>query len=202
MKLLTFAFAVIQILTFSLASAAQDKDKLARLPADATLADSQAWIIKNLPKNFGYSLVDDTVKISSLKFDGCTLSYRVFQRYTDQKAALGDRPGLGVTGATTAIDLAYSVYEDVWIELADIDPSRVALGPLPQSKMQVIVLDTEQNRDTIKFDRKGSKIRYNETGMRNTTSLPVKESAGESLGLGLRHTIQLCRAQKSTQKIN
>jgi len=196
MKMRKIIYALLlQVSILSLMAAAQSKDKLPFLPANATLAESQEWIVKNLGKNFGYSTIDDTVKISDLKFDGCTLSYRVLQRYTDQKAALGDRPALGVTGATTAKDISYSVHEDVWVDLKKIDPAKIALGPMTTPKsMQIILLETLESKDTIKFDRQGTSVRYNTAGVRNTTSFPVKESAGESLAKGLQHTIGLCRA--------
>ena len=196
MKMRRIIYALLlQVSILSLIAAAQSKDKLPPLPANATLAESQEWIVKNLSKNFGYSTIDDTVKISDLKFEGCTLRYRVAQRYVDQKAALGERPALGVTGATTAKDIPYSVHEDVWVDLKQIDPAKIGLGPMPKPKsMQIILLETVEKKDAIKFDSQGTSVRYNTVGMRNTTTFPVKESAGESLAKGLMHTIRLCRA--------
>ncbi len=195
MKILRATFALL--FCFSVLSSvapAQDKTKLQPLPDNATLAESQAWIAKNLAKNFGYATIDDSVKISDVKFDGCTMSYRVFQRYTDQKAALGDKPALGVTGATTARDIPYNVHEDVWVNLKEIDPTRISLGAIAQRKMQLIVLETVEKRDSIKFDRQGTSVRYNANGMRNTTAFPVKETAAESLAKGLMRAIRLCQA--------
>ena len=175
-------------------SVSAQKEKLAHLPANSSLADSQAWILKNLEKNFGYSTVDDRVKISDLKFDGCTLSYRVLQRYTDQKAALGDKPALGQTGARVATDVFYSVHEDVWIDLKQLDAARVSLGPLPRPKgMQIIGLETIGNKDLVKFDRKGTSERYNLVGVRSLVGLPVKENAGEAIAKGFQYVIRLCQ---------
>jgi len=189
--------ALLLLLTVLAFDAAAQKDKLAPMPADSSLADGQTWISKNLSKNFGYSTVDDTVKISDMKFEGCNFSYRVFQRYTDQKAALGDRPALGQTGATTAVDVSYNVYEDVRVDLKQLNPTRVSVSPLPQPKgMQLIGLETVDKKDLIKFDRQGSKVRYNTSGMRNTLGLPVKENAAEALGKGFIRVIQLCQGAK------
>lgn len=195
MKKQIIVSALLVLFTLAINVSAQ-KDKLEPMPAGASLSDAQAWILKNLPKNFGYSLVDDRVKISDLKFDGCNLSYRVLQRYTDQKAAIGDRPALSRTGATEALDIPYDVHEDVWIDLKQLDPARVSLGPLPKPKgMQMIGLETIEKKDLIKFDRKGTSARYNTMGVRSLAVLPVKENAGEALGKGLQYVIRLCQAK-------
>jgi hypothetical protein len=176
---------------------AQGKDKIDPLPAGSTLDQSREWLVKNIDKYFGYSLVEDTVSIDNLKFDGCRISYRMFQRYTDQKSSLGERPALGQTGATGARDLNYEVYEDVSFDLKDIDPGRVGLGALPKPKsMQMISLETVGKQDLIKFDRKGTSVRYNESGARSVAAFPVKEKAGEPIAKAFIYTVQMCRASK------
>lgn len=185
------------IFCFSGFAAAQDKKKIDPLPDSATLAESQVWLSKAFDKYFGYQTIDDSLKISELKFEGCKVSYRLFQRYTDQKSALGDRPALGNTGAVVAKDLTYSVYEDVAFDLKDIDSGQIALGPLPQPKsMQVILLQTLNKKDAIAFDRKGSTIRYNVSGVRQSTAFPIKEVAGEPIAKSWMHIIKLCQASK------
>lgn len=176
---------------------AQDKDRIDPLPAGSTLDQSRDWLINTLDKNFGYSLVDDTVKIGELKFDGCKLSYRMFQRYTETKGTIGDRPSLGNTSAKVEQDLKYDVYEDVSFDLKDIDPARVGLGPLAKPKgMQMVSLETLGKKDLVHFDRKGSSVRYNAAGNRASAAFPVKERAGEALARGFQYTVQLCQANK------
>src|SRR5207237_8831175 len=137
------------------------------------------------------------IKISNLKFEGCAVSYRVIQNYTDQKAALGDKPALGNTGSTQAKDITYQVYEDVSFNLKDINPAQVALAMLPTPKgMQELTLETLGKKDLITFDRKGSYVRFNADGMRSFTALPIKEKAGEAIGNAFIQVIKLCQAQK------
>ena len=198
MRLSKFIFTIPAIIfLFSTFVFSQNKDKIEPMPATATLTESQEWLVKAINKNFGYTTVEDTVKISNLKFDGCTFSYRMHQTYTDQKAALGDRPALGNTGATAAKDITYTVYEDVLFNLKDIDASQIGLGPLPKPKqMQLISLETIGKKDLISFERKGSYVRYNANGKRELVALPVKEKAREAIAKGFMQVIRLCQATK------
>jgi hypothetical protein len=196
MKLRVIILSAV-ICCFPIALLAQDKEKIEALPAGSTLEQSREWLVKTIDKYFGYSLVEDTVSISKLKFDGCKVSYRMFQRYTDQKSTLGDQPALGQTGATGAKDLNYEVYEDVSFDLKDIDPTRVGLGPLPRPRsMQMVSLETAGKKDLIHFERKGTSVRYNTTGDRSTVAFPVKEKAGEAIAKAFMYTVQLCKTSK------
>jgi hypothetical protein len=187
---------LITAVIFSSAGFAQSKDKNAPLPDNATLADSQEYLIKMLNKNFGYSTIDDSVKMSDLKFDGCRISYRAIQRYTDQKAALGDRPALGNTGATASKEITYNVHEDVNFDLKDINPAQISLSALGRPKsMQLIELETVGKKDLIKFDRTGTNVRYNTSGVRAVNGFPVKASAGEQIAKAFMHVIRLCQAE-------
>lgn len=171
--------------------------KLEPMPETATLAEGQEWLVLALEKNFGYGTIDDNVKISDVKFDGCKMSYRVLQRYTDQKSALGEMPGLGKTGAVRANEVSYSVYEDVSFSLKNINSRAVGLAPLSTPKgMQAISLETVGKNDFISFDRKGSSTKYNTSGLRSTTLFPIKETAGEAIANGFIRLIQLCQAPK------
>jgi hypothetical protein len=181
-----------------LAQVEEVKDKIAPPANDATLAESREWIVKTINKYFGYTTIDDSVKISDLKFDDCRMSYRVIQTYTDQKTAQGDRPVLGKTGAKGATDVQYTVYEDISFDLRDINPGQVGLGPLPKPKaMQIISLETIGKKDAIKFDRKGTTVQYNASGARSLTTFPIKEKAGEAAALTLMRVVRLCQAQNA-----
>ena len=198
MKIYTSLFSAFAIiLCLSVASFAQkdkDKDKVEGLPAGATLQQSGAWLTETIDKNFGYNLIDDSVKIGDLKIEGCKVSYRIFQMYMDSKAPLGDRPALGRTGAAGGSDLRYTTFEDVSFDLKDINASAVAMGPLPQpKKMQLISLETTGKKELIRFVRKGSKDRFNADGSRALTAFPVKEKAGEAIARAFIYTIQLCQ---------
>jgi hypothetical protein len=193
MKLRIFIFFAI---IFGLTGLSFAQDKIDPLPAGSTLDQSRDWLVKALSKNFGYSLIDDTVTIGDVKFDGCRLSYRMVQRYMDSKGTIGDRPSLDHTGEKgVGQDLKYDVYEDVSFDLKDIDPARVGLGPLAKPKgMQMVSLETIGKKDLVRFDRKGSTVRYNTTGNRPNAAFPVKEKAGEAIAKGFMYTVQLCRA--------
>lgn len=193
LKRFTIYFALILCLSgFALA-----QDKIDPLPANSTLDQSQEWLINALNKNVGYSLVDDTVKIGSLKIEGCKVSYRIFQNYMDSKETIGDRPSLGNTGAKVGQDLKYEVYEDVSFDLKEMDPRGVGLGALPKPKgMQGVSLATSGGKKLIHYDKKGSQVKYNEKGERAMTMLPIKERAGEAIARGFMYTIQLCQVTK------
>lgn len=192
------AAAVLILLISGSVFAQEVKEKIAPPADEATLAESRDWIVKTINKYFGYTTIDDSVKISDLKFDGCRMSYRVIQTYTDQKTAQGDRPVLGKTGAKGATDVQYTVYEDVSFDLKDINPEQVGLGPLPKPKaMQIISLETIGKKDAIKFDRKGTTVQYNDAGTRALTTFPVKEKAGEAAALALMRVVRLCQAQNT-----
>lgn len=195
-KIIITAAAII--LFVSVSAISQDKDKIAPLPETAALEESRVWLVKTINKYFGYTSVDDTVKISNLKFEGCHISYRFLQSYTDQKSAQGDRPTLGQTGSTGATDIQYSVYEDVSFDLKDINPGQIGLGPLAKPKeMQIISLETTDKKDLINFNRKGTSVRYNAAGTRALTTFPMKEKAGQAVALGLMHVVKLCQAENA-----
>jgi len=83
------------------------------------------------------------------------------------------------------------------VDLKQLNPAKVSLSPLPQPKgVQLIGLETLDKKDLVRFDRKGTYIRYNTSGMRNTIGLPVKENAAEALGKGFIRVIQLCQGAK------
>jgi hypothetical protein len=193
-KSIPAAAVLILLISGSVFAQEKVKDKIVP-PADgATPAESRDWIVKTINKYFGYTTIDDSVKISDLKFDGCRMSYRVLQTYTDQKTAQGDRPALGKTGAKGATDVQYSVYEDISFDLKDINPTQVGLGPLPKPKaMQIISLETIGKKDAINFDRKGTTVQYNASGARALTTFPIKEKAGEAVALTLMRVVRLCQ---------
>jgi hypothetical protein len=198
MKMMNLLFCSLLVVgAISASTAAQDKDLIEPLPRGASLETSQAWLTKAINKNAGYSLVEDFVRIGDLKIDQCKVSYRIHQRYTDQKSALGDKPALGVTGATTANDIVYDVYEDVSFSLKDLNAAGVGLNDIPKPKStQLISLETTNKKDAIKFDRKGSHVRFNTQGMRSLTAIPVAAKAGEPIAKAFVYVIQLCQASK------
>jgi hypothetical protein len=195
--IITLAAITLCLSVNMFAQGKDDKDKLEAMPATATLAESQDWLLKNIKKNFGYTSIDDTVKISDLKIENCTVSFRQMQNYTDQKSALGDRPALGNTGATAAKEIRYSVLEDITFNLKDIDAAQIGLGALPKPKqMQGISLQTIGKKDLITYNRTGSQVQYNASGKRSLVLLPVKEKAGESIAKGFMQVIRQCQAAK------
>jgi hypothetical protein len=181
----------------SSAAPSQTKEKIEPLPANSTLTQSRDWLMKAISKNSGYSTIADSVRIGNFKLDGCKVSYRIFQKYIDQKSPLGDKPALGVTGASTAADVTYEVYEDISFDLIDLDPSRVGLNQAPTPKnVQIVSLETKDKKDLINFDRKGSHKRFDSKGVRSLVAIPINDRAGEAVARAFMYTIQLCQLVK------
>jgi hypothetical protein len=182
------------ISVFIIGASGQTDNKIEQLPAGTNLTQSTEWLRKTIDRNSGYTAVADSVRVGNLKFTGCKLSYRIFQRYTDQKSPLGDKPALGVTGASTASDVTYEVYEDVSVDLKDLDAARVGLNQLPSPKgMQLVSLETKDKKEVISFDRKGSHARFDTKGQKSLLALPINQRAGEAVARAFVYTIQLCQ---------
>src|SRR5882757_2163053 len=57
------------------AALAQKDSGLPPLAPDASLADTQAWLVKVLGKNATYHVGPTKKSITEVKFDGCSISY-------------------------------------------------------------------------------------------------------------------------------
>ncbi|HEX6127023.1 MAG TPA: hypothetical protein VFZ23_16740 [Pyrinomonadaceae bacterium] len=160
MKLSVLKFTLF-LLVLPAALAAQSKN-VKPLPADASLGDTQKWLVAGLSKYASFKTRVNSASVSSVKFDGCKLSYTIIRR--------SGSTAHDTMGATTRTHI---VKQDVAFDLSFIANDGVKLTDhiYPDFRTITIAFRSDQGGDV---------------------EIVVKHEAGEPIRSALDHARTLC----------
>ena len=193
MKRIKFFSFTMLLLAFSCTASFAQKDKgLTPLAADATLADTQAWLVKAIGKNSTFHLNGSKKSVSDVKFDGTKFTYTMYSERmpgespedaTPQDSDSNAREESGAQSSATVFKM----------DMKDIDPDGVLLKPVPNvNKMSAIILQSMPGQNSIGIT---TPLKKKETlATKPTASIIVKESVAEQVKAALEHLIKLSKA--------
>jgi hypothetical protein len=186
---------------------AQKDNRMNALPENATLEETQTWLIRIITGNSAYRVketepVKDVMKtdpdrtessdrkISAVKFDGCQMSYTLQKNAQIAQSQTGSMRTTNQSLTTVGPDEQVKVLFD----LKDINTEEVSLQEINEtSPMSVINMRTQNYKRTIKI--KGDKENGSLTV--SVASLVVGTNIADQVKEGLLHAITLCQAAPS-----
>ena len=191
MKRIKFFLFAILLLVFLCASGFAQKDKgVTPLAADATLADTEAWLVKVIGKNSTFHMGGAKKSISDLKFDGTKFTYTMYSEQTpgdspeDATPQDSDSNAREESGAKSSA----TVFK---FDLKDIDPDNVLLKPVPNVKMSAIILQSMPGQNSIGLTTPLKKSATLAT--KPTASIIVKEAVAEQVKAAFEHALKLSK---------
>src|ERR1044072_1090 len=191
MKRIKFFLFAILLLVFLCASGFAQKDKgVTPLAADATLADTEAWLVKVIGKNSTFHMGGAKKSISDLKFDGTKFTYTMYSEQTpgdspeDATPQDSDSNAREESGAKSSA----TVFK---FDLKDIDPDNVLLKPVPNVKMSAIILQSMPGQNSIGLTTPLQKSATLATTP--TASIIVKEAVAEQVKAAFEHALKLSK---------
>lgn len=198
MKFLRFFFCFVLLGLLSVTvSFAQKKDKLSSLPDDATLEETQAWLVRAIGQNASYT----SKVIQSVKDPGKTAKDQT--GYSDNKVSEVKFQGSILTytmDRTTQLDASASSKSlpperervKVQIDLKDINPDEITLQEIDaDKKLHAISLRTFNYKRSIRL--KSSEM--GDVGV-SVANIMVGENIAEQVQAALIHAVKLCQAAK------
>lgn len=205
----SFFISLFLVLIFCSAGIAQKEQKDMRgraLPENATLEETQSWIILAMTGNSAHRLKETkTVKdvlqiekddkhfidtrISNVKFEGCQMSYTIENKseVTQQRGITG---GMGVGGGQMPMG-AQTEKTKVTFKLSELDTNEITFKETEENGvMSVIALRTLDYKRVIKLSSK-------DTGNLTVSvaSFMVGSNIAEQTKDALVHAVGLCRAE-------
>ena len=191
MKRINFFLFAILMMVFLCASGFAQKDKgVTPLAADATLADTEAWLVKVIGKNSTFHMGGAKKSISDLKFDGTKFTYTMYSEQTpgdspeDATPQDSDSNAREESGAKSSA----TVFK---FDLKDIDPDNVLLKAVPNVKMSAVILQSMPGQNSIGLT---TPLKKKETlATKPTASIIVKEAVAEQVKAAFEHVLKLSR---------
>jgi hypothetical protein len=183
----------IFLLAFFCVTGFAQKDKgVTPLAADATLADTQAWLVKVIGKNSTFHAGGAKKSISDLKFEGSKLFYTMRSEIVpgdspeDATPADSDSNAREEAGASSSA----TVYK---YDLKDLDADNVLLKPVPNvNKMSAVIVQSMPGQNSIGIT---TPLKRNSIlSTKATAALVVKEGVAEQVKAAMEHAIKLSKA--------
>jgi hypothetical protein len=182
-----FLYAILLSAVFCASGFAQKDKVVTPLAADATLADTQAWLVKVIGKNSTFHMGGAKKSISDLKFDGTKFTYTMYSEQvpgdspedaTPQGSDSNAREESGAQSSATVFKF----------DLKDIDPDNVLLKPVPniKTKMSAIILQSMPGQNSIGLTTPFKKSATLAT--KPTASIIVKENVAEQVKAALENS--------------
>ncbi len=168
MKFSRSFFCLVLVLMLASFASAQDKRgfRLSSLPENATIAETQEWLIAALTQNSSYlsknnqqlrdlgsrSATNESTytdsKISDVKFQGTVLTYKLFQ--STQINSSGGKTG--VQTGNSAPPMPQETTATVQLNLKDINPDEITLQEInADSQLQQLSLRTHDYKRVIRI---------------------------------------------------
>lgn len=167
----------------------QKKSDLTPVATDASLADTQKWLIKAIAGNSAFTYKTGENKITDLKFDGCQFSY-VFVIKPKSDPVLDSQ--IDRTKPVSPMGTPAN-YMNYLFDLKDIDPVNISFKPLQADKlMQQMFFKTLSGKETISTGYRHGTLR--DTGHSSGASIIITEKASEMIKAGFVQAVQLCQA--------
>lgn len=186
-----FLYSILLLALLCAAGFAQ-KDKGAPLAADASLADTEAWLVKAIGKNSTFHAGGAKKYISDLKFEGTKFSYILRTEMVPGDSPEDATPADSDSNAREEAGTSSSatVYK---FDLKDMDPDALLIKPVPNvNKMSAVIVQSMPGQNSVGVT---TPLKKNSTlSTKATASFIVKEGMAEQLKAALEHAIKLSRA--------
>ncbi len=174
---------------FALSTFAYSQDKTSLLSMDASMSQTQAWLVKAIDKNSTYRSGDSRDSISNVKFDGCRLSYTI-EHQTSANSSGMNLPG----GASTSAPTYYSTLTTLALDLKSMNMNGITLTPLvSNTNMQVLTLYSLESQKSVSFNFQPSNPQFSRTGFQSAATFAVKADVAEKIKTGLVQAISFCQ---------
>lgn len=143
------------------------------LAENASLAETQKWLVDALAKNASYKTQVNSEAVSNAKFESCRLSYTLVR-----KTGAKSQDTMGVTTRT------HTAKTDVSFDLSFVEAGGIQLADHIFPDFQTI---------TIKFREGG--VAASSPALNTDVELVVKYEAGEAIKAALLHAQRLCTSK-------
>jgi hypothetical protein len=187
-----FLFSLLLLMFFCAASFAQKDKGVTPLAADATLADTQAWLVKTITKNATFHVGGTKKSISDMKFEGTKITYTMRTEVVPGDSPEDATPADSDSNAREEASgqSSATVYK---FDLKDMDGENVLTKAVPNiSKMTAVILQSMPGQNSVGLTNPFKKNTILQT--KPTASFVVKEGVAEPLKSALQHAIQLSKA--------
>lgn len=196
--LITFVFLTATLWLAPPALVAQDKGDLTPLAANASLDETQKWLVKAIGKNNTFSVKNTKNKtknsIADIKFNGCQLSYRIVQETMIEALNL---PQMSTQSGGTSGSQGENIMRSELIfnfALKNIDPAGVTLNDLPTDAAQLILLKVVGDNKLVNYKNNPGTQNARE-GTQASAYMNIKKTVAGQIRDGLVQAIKLCGNQ-------
>lgn len=181
-----FAAAAV---VFALSTFTFSQDKTSLLSMDASMSQTQAWLVKAIDKNSTYRSGNSRDSISNVKFDGCRLSYTI-EHQTAANSSGMNLPG----GASTSAPTYYSTLTTLAFDLKSMNADGITMTPLvSNTNMQALTLYSLEGRKGVTFNFQPNSPQLHRTGSQTAATFVVKTDVAEKIKTGLVQAISFCQ---------
>jgi hypothetical protein len=186
-----FLYAILMLVFFCASGFAQKDKGVTALAEDATLADTQAWLVKVIGKNSTFHMGGAKKSIADMKFDGTKLVYTMYSERTPGDSPEDAKPQDSDSNAQeqSSAQSSATVYK---FDLKDIDPDAILVKPVPNAnKMSAVILQSMPGQNSIGLTTPLKKSATLAT--KPTASIIVKEAVAEQVKAAFEHALKLSK---------
>jgi hypothetical protein len=184
------SISILFISTFAFSQKTSDT-----LAENATLAETQAWLVKVIGKNGTFHAGGAKKYLSDLKFDGSKFTYTMRSELVPGDSPEDNTPTGSDSNAREELGASSSatVFK---FDLKDMDGDNVLVKPVPGvSKMSAVILQSMPGQNSVSVT---TPLKRNSSlATKPTASMIVKDGVAEQIKAAFAHAIKLCQAPGS-----
>ena len=184
-----FLYAILLVIFLCATGFAQKDKGVTPLADNASLADTEAWLVKVIAKNGTYHAGGSKKSIADMKFDGSKVSYTLYSERVPGDSPEDARPENSDSNAReeSGAESSATVFK---YDLKDLDAENVLTKAVPNvAKMTAVILQSMPGQNSVGLTTPFKKNTILST--KPTASLVVKEAVADQVKAALTHAIKL-----------